>query len=298
MVSLLVGGMFVYMMGDYARLQLLRFENFLSISKLTNENQKLLHSHEHLRTELTNLKTARTRTNNYEQDVKERLDTLASVIEKATALGVFERQSGTKRSALNRRDAVGGAEIDCDARGMSRCQGLMATSLSSGLDYLALSTQDDSAHADLVATLDRYIDALKVIPFGIPALGELSSGFGVRLSPFTRTIRMHEGLDFSLQRGSPIYSSAFGIVKSVERNSTYGLVVDVQHNSRLVTRYAHLSKALVSEGQELVRGDRIGLSGSTGLSTGPHLHFEVLVDGKPRDPSRFLELAKQLKLVL
>lgn len=297
-IAALVGGMFVYMMGDYARLQLLRLENYLSISKLTSEREHLLSSHEHLRSQLSDLKTLQSKSANYEKDVRQRLGALASVIESATALGVFERSAEASKKAKGGKESIGGSEIDCSARGFARCQGLLAGSLAPGLDYLSLSDGQGAIQADLVSILDRYIDALKVIPFGLPAIGDVSSRFGVRVSPFTHTVRMHEGIDFSLNRGSNIYSSAFGVVKKVRRNATYGLVVDVQHNKRLITRYAHLSRALVNEGESVARGQILGLAGSTGLSTGPHLHFEVLVDGRPRDPSRFLELAKELKAIL
>ncbi|MBN8549050.1 MAG: M23 family metallopeptidase [Deltaproteobacteria bacterium] len=300
-IAMLTGGMFVYMLGDYARLQLLRIENYLSLSRLNSEHQKLIHSNESLRTQVTTLKSAQNKNANYQQDVKERLELLASVIESATALGVFEKGSvnGSSKKRASAKDGLGGAEIDCNStQRFAECRRLMSGNDTKGSDLLSLSSTTQYSQADLVAQLDRYIEALKVIPFGLPAQGDLSSPFGVRLSPFTHTVRMHEGLDFSLSRGSNIYASAYGTVKSIQRNSTYGLVVDIEHNGRLVTRYAHLSRVLVKEGQKVSRGDVIALAGSSGLSTGPHLHFEVLVDGRPRDPSRFLALAKQLKVLI
>jgi murein DD-endopeptidase MepM/ murein hydrolase activator NlpD len=296
--TVLTGAMMVYMLSDYARLQLIRVENYLSLSKLNSEHQRLLHSNENLRSQVSNLRTAQTKSATYEQDVKQRLEQLASVIESATALGVFKRGAGptTARKSTVDKDAVGGAEVDCDAKGSPQCKKLISGGNTANGEYWTLSGVSLNSRNDLLGTLDKYIEALKVIPFGLPARGEVSSGFGVRLSPFTRTIRMHEGMDFSLSRGSNIYASAFGKVKRVERTPTYGLVVDIEHNGRLVTRYAHLSKALVKPGQAISRGDVIGLAGSSGMSTGPHLHFEVLVDGRPRNPARFLELAQRLEL--
>lgn len=299
-LAMVIGGGFVYMLGDYARLQLLRIENYLSLTRLNSEHQKLVHSNETLRTQVTSLKSAQSKSANYQQDVKERLELLASVIESATALGVFEKNNpspSAKKRAIE-KDGLGGAEIDCDSKGLAECKRMISNGETKSSEFLSLSSAPEPTDADLVATLDRYIEALKVIPFGLPAQGDLSSAFGIRLSPFTHTVRMHEGLDFSLQRGSNIYSSAYGIVKSVERTPTYGLVIDIEHNGRLVTRYAHLSRALVKPGQKVSRGEIVALAGSTGLSTGPHLHFEVLVDGRPRDPSRFLALAKQLKVLV
>ncbi len=301
-IAMMVGGAFVYMLGDYARLQILRIENYLSLSRLNSEHQKLVHSNENLRTQVSSLRTAQSKSANYQQDVKERLELLASVIESATSLGVFEKSSpsasGKKRAA--EKDGLGGAEVDCDQKGLAECKRMVTNGDTKSSEFLSLSetSSTDSDDANLVAALDRYIEALKVIPFGLPAQGDLSSAFGIRVSPFTHTLRMHEGLDFSLQRGSNIYASAYGVVKSVQRTPTYGLVVDIEHNGRLVTRYAHLSRALVAPGQKIRRGEIVALAGSTGRSTGPHLHFEVLVDGRQRDPSRFLALAQQLKFLL
>jgi murein DD-endopeptidase MepM/ murein hydrolase activator NlpD len=213
-------------------------------------------------------------------------------------LGVFEKNGvSTAKKQNQQKEGIGGAEIDCNSGGISRCSGMLASSLAPTSDLLALADQGSGSHEDLVAVLDRYIEQLKVIPFGIPAVGDVSSPFGVRVSPFSHSLRMHEGVDFSLSRGSSIYSSAFGKVVNVERSSTYGLFIDVEHNGRLVTRYAHLSRALVTPGQPVSRGQVIGLAGSSGRSTGPHLHFEVLVDGKQRNPSRFLALAQELKRI-
>lgn len=298
--AMVLGGAFVYMLGDYARLQLLRIENYLSLTRLNSEHRELVHSNQNLRTQVTSLKSLQSKSANYQQDVKERLELLASVIESATALGVFEKSSPSaaakKRAA--EKDGLGGAEIDCDLKGLAECRRLISNGDTKSSEFLSLSGTSYSTDADLVAQLDSYIEALKVIPFGLPAQGDLSSAFGIRVSPFTHTHRMHEGLDFSLKRGSDIFSSAYGVVKSVQRTPTYGLVIDVEHNGRLVTRYAHLSRALVVPGQKVSRGEVIGLAGSTGLSTGPHLHFEVLVDGRQRDPARFLALAKQLKVLV
>lgn len=294
-VGVLVGGMFVYMLGDYARLQLLRLENYLSISRLSSEHQKLLHARESLQVEVSSLKDAQSKSLAYEQGVRERLEQLSGIIESATALGVFDSEELAKGKKRSGKGNVGGAEVDCNKAGFARCSGLISSSFSPPSDYLSLSDTGVGLDKGLIQRLDRYIEMLKVIPFGLPAHGELSSGFGVRVSPFSRSLRMHEGIDFSMNKGSNIYSSAYGTVAEVRRNSTYGLMVDIRHNKRLLTRYAHLSKALVTPGQPVERGQIIALAGSSGRSTGPHLHFEVLVDGKPRDPARFLELAKDLK---
>lgn len=119
-----------------------------------------------------------------------------------------------------------------------------------------------------------------------------ASSFGVRLDPFTGEKAMHEGVDFTAEVGTPIRAAAAGIVVNVERHPGYGNVVDIDHGDDLVTRYAHCSKILVQPGALVKRGQVVAEVGSTGRSTGPHLHFEVRIKGAAHDPNRFLELAR------
>jgi murein DD-endopeptidase MepM/ murein hydrolase activator NlpD len=92
--------------------------------------------------------------------------------------------------------------------------------------------------------------------------------------------------------------TADGIVKDVRYHATYGLVVDIEHTPRVVTRYAHLRKSLVKRGAKVARGDAIGLVGSTGRSTGPHLHYEVRIDGEPRNPEDLIALGQRLSQIM
>jgi len=147
---------------------------------------------------------------------------------------------------------------------------------------------------EMSEALDHYIELLKSLPVSAPALGPVSSGFGFRQSPFTGGISAHEGVDFSLPIGSHIYSTGDGIVREVRFNPTYGLVVDIEHSPRIITRYAHLKKAFVTEGERVCRGETIALSGASGRATGPHLHYEVLVDGRARNPDKLLSAGRKL----
>jgi murein DD-endopeptidase MepM/ murein hydrolase activator NlpD len=105
----------------------------------------------------------------------------------------------------------------------------------------------------------------------------------------------HEGIDISLARGSSVLATADGRVVKVDFDGTYGWVIDIAHTPHLVTRYAHLSRPLVREGAVVERGDKIALSGSSGRSTGPHLHYEVRYKNAARDPKPFLALADKLQ---
>lgn len=118
-----------------------------------------------------------------------------------------------------------------------------------------------------------------------------TSNFGYRIDPFTGHQSFHEGVDFAAETGTPINAAASGKVIYAETHAAYGKTVDVDHGNGLVTRYAHASELLVKEGDLVVRGQRIAKVGSTGRSTGPHLHFEVRLNGAPQNPARFLSVS-------
>ena len=122
-----------------------------------------------------------------------------------------------------------------------------------------------------------------------------ASGFGWRIDPITGAQAMHEGIDFIADSGTPIVAAAAGIVIAAERHPAYGNLVEIDHGNDLVTRYAHASRILVKEGALVRRGQKIAEVGSTGRSTGPHLHFEVRFKGAPQNPGRFLRNARQQK---
>ncbi len=127
------------------------------------------------------------------------------------------------------------------------------------------------------------------LPSRLPIVGaELTSSFGNRLDPFAHTHAFHAGLDFAARTGTPIASAAGGVVAFAGFKRDFGGVVEIDHGNGLTTRYAHASELLVRTGQVVAPGERIAVVGSTGRSTGPHLHFEVLRAGGAIDPKRYL----------
>jgi len=118
--------------------------------------------------------------------------------------------------------------------------------------------------------------------------GHVGSAFGWRIDPFTGRSALHTGLDFQADSGTAILSAAGGVVVAAEVHPQYGNMVEVDHGNNLITRYAHASRLLVKKGDLVKRGQKVAEVGSTGRSTGPHLHFEVLVQGVPQDPQKFL----------
>jgi murein DD-endopeptidase MepM/ murein hydrolase activator NlpD len=148
------------------------------------------------------------------------------------------------------------------------------------VQHAALSLNEMRALSDVAA------DA----PFGTPTLGAAkSSGFGVRLDPFTGHPAFHAGLDFPGSVMTPIEATAPGVVSFTGIRSGYGETIEIDHGGGFKTRYAHLAGVAVTVGQRVAVGQRIGAMGSTGRSTGPHLHYEVWVDGRPQNPDRFLK---------
>jgi len=138
--------------------------------------------------------------------------------------------------------------------------------------------------------LEKKLQSL-MIPNSRPVEGPIGSGFGFRADPFTGRAALHTGLDFPADVGTPIRAAAGGVVLLTEFHPQYGNMVEIDHGHGLVTRYAHSSKVLVHAGDIVKRGQSVALVGTSGRSTGPHLHFEVLLDGAPQNPAKFLALA-------
>lgn len=133
--------------------------------------------------------------------------------------------------------------------------------------------------------VSRKEDELANLPSIKPVEGNLISGFGNRRHPVTGGIKFHEGLDFACGTGTPIYATANGVIETTGYvGNGYGLNINIDHKNGFKTKFAHMSKSLVKEGQKVTRGQLIGYSGNTGLSTGPHLHYEIMYMGVKIDP--------------
>lgn len=133
-------------------------------------------------------------------------------------------------------------------------------------------------------------DRLKSIPAIRPVNGIIISGYGMRIHPVLRYKRMHEGIDFRADIATKVYATGDGVIKFAGRNGSFGNLIEIDHGFGFVTRYAHLSNFTenLREGQEIKRGDLIGYTGNSGLTEGPHLHYEVLVNDRPIDPLNYL----------
>lgn len=138
-------------------------------------------------------------------------------------------------------------------------------------------------------SLEKERERLESYPSILPTQGYLSSAFTLnRRHPILNRARPHEGIDIAAPKGTPILAAAKGRVTFAGRNGDYGLMVEIDHGHGLVTRYAHASKLVVKQGQVVERWQKIAEVGSTGLSTGPHLHYEVLQNGRAVNPRNFI----------
>jgi murein DD-endopeptidase MepM/ murein hydrolase activator NlpD len=148
---------------------------------------------------------------------------------------------------------------------------------------------------DLLTVMESRLFDQKITKLLVPTAqpvpsSRLGSPFGWRSDPFSGRGAMHTGLDFQADPGTPILAAAGGVVVVQEYHGAYGNMVEIDHGNNLITRYAHASAVFVKKGDLVKRGQKIAAVGSTGRSTGPHLHFEVLASGTPQDPQRFLTL--------
>jgi murein DD-endopeptidase MepM/ murein hydrolase activator NlpD len=147
-----------------------------------------------------------------------------------------------------------------------------------------------------VATAERLKALLSFVPLRMPLSGDpsVTSPFGYRADPFLGRLALHPGVDLAETYGSEIHAAAAGRVAHAGPAGGYGIMVEIDHGNGLATRYAHLSEVLVEEGEAVDKGAVLGRVGSTGRSTGPHLHYEVRVDGEPVDPERYLRAGADL----
>lgn len=167
--------------------------------------------------------------------------------------------------------------------------------LSDGQLHQALDALNSAAtnRSDMFSLIEQRLLEQRLQKMMVPTKqpvqeGYVGSGFGWRVDPFNKSSAMHTGLDFVADIGTPILAAAGGVVMVSEPHPGYGNVVDLDHGNGLVTRYAHASKVFVKPGDIIKPGQKIAEVGTTGRSTGPHLHFEVHMDGVAQDPAKFL----------
>ena len=216
-----------------------------------------------------------------------RMGTLNAHLLRLNALGKRLAQMANLNNSefdFDRDPAVGGPEADARGRGAQVPDlTVMINQYDRQLDYR--SAQFSALESVL---LGRELSA-EVRPTGKPLTnGYMSSAFGERMDPFNGEEAFHKGIDFAGNAGEDVLAVAQGVVTFAGPREGYGVLVEVNHGNGYVTRYAHASRALVAAGDLVQRGQAVAIVGSTGRSTGPHVHFEVLKDGLAIDPALFV----------
>jgi murein DD-endopeptidase MepM/ murein hydrolase activator NlpD len=258
------------------------------LDRHNDPDDQLRHYARELAQQARNVETARNEAATHLNALTRRLGQLQAQVLRLNALGGrLTRMAGLDKREFNFDTDVaqGGPETGDNAAN---------SALLNDLSKLGHDIKAAEARLKALETLllDRRLSDA-VTPAGWPADGGfVSSGFGKRADPFTGHIAVHEGVDIASRLGSPIKAMADGVVSFVGPKSHYGNVVEVNHGNGLVTRYAHASTLSVKEGDTVKRGEVIGAVGSTGRSTGPHLHLEVLREGRAVNPTAYLRAAR------
>jgi murein DD-endopeptidase MepM/ murein hydrolase activator NlpD len=200
--------------------------------------------------------------------------------------------AGVDPALLRSKPGRGGALIDARAMTVADLQAMM-----DDLDHAAVE------RADVLTLMETRLFDQKMKKMMLPTQapvqgGVVGSGFGWRIDPFTGSNAMHEGLDFPAVSGTPIYAAAGGVVVVQQAHPNFGNLVEIEHGNDLLTRYGHASRVFVKSGDVVKRGQKIAEIGTSGRSTGPHLHFEVLVRGVAQDPQKFLKSSAETQAAL
>jgi murein DD-endopeptidase MepM/ murein hydrolase activator NlpD len=182
---------------------------------------------------------------------------------------------------------IGGPATDPSATTMSELKGIDLAEFE--LEKLLRQSRFEKENFDNIYTdLTQKKELLDHTPSIMPTNGYLSCGFGYRIDPFTGVNQLHAGVDLAADIGTPVYATAEGVVCSIERDVGLGRVIKIDHKYGYETVYGHLSQIGVRNGQSVKRGDLIGTVGNSGLTTGPHLHYEVHYQGQPQNPLRYV----------
>ena len=243
---------------------------------------------------------------NYEEHTRTETYLRENVSTMAIRLGEMQAQL-TRLDAIGERLAAASGikpqelkaiSANGDGRGgpLINPQPMTAKDLNDLMQAVALQLEQRSdAMALIESSLLEQRIRRAMLPTTMPVEANWNaSTYGWRVDPITGDRAMHEGVDFPAPPGTPIYSAAAGVVLNVENHAQYGKMVEISHGNDISTRYAHASIITVKPGMVIKRGQKIAEVGTTGRSTGPHLHFEVRVRGEAQNPNRFLEEASRL----
>lgn len=225
--------------------------------------------------------------------IQDRNTRIFSQLEQAVETSMMPLERAFRAAGLNPQDVLRAVRSGYQARSAALQPIAVSTMGAAGLDT---DTQRANRVLAALQEIDIYRIAVQRTPFAMPVHAGVrqTSGFGYRRDPRGAGRRMHQGVDWAGPSGTPILATASGVVTHAGRQSGFGNLVIIQHDFGIETYYAHLSSISVREGQRVSRGERIGGMGSTGRSTGVHLHYEIRVGGRPINPLTYIRAAQNV----
>ena len=244
-------------------------------NKITNQSNEILSQREQIQkfaNEINSLKSNLVKLNNFEKKIR----IIANIDNPSEEDSLF---------------GVGGSipdDLDPELPLTEKHNSLIREMHEQTQELNLASVSQEKVFESLIKDLKRQRNLLSATPSIWPTKGWLASGFGYRISPFTGLREFHKGLDISSRKGTPVIATADGIVTFTGKNGFYGNMIKIDHGHGIVTRYGHLDKILKKRGEAVKRGDVIALMGNTGRSTGPHLHYEVFLNGLPINPKKYI----------
>lgn len=271
----LTAGAVGYMVYDYSHLRRVRYRSHMMAERIANQQDVIDRQNQQLQTfaqEINELKSGLLSLSQFEEKIR----IIANLESDSPDDGLF---------------GVGGSiPDDLNPRiGMERSAGRLIRKMHENVDQLdaACDVQTDRFE-NLLDALKEQRNLLACTPAIRPVEGWKTSAFGYRTSPFTGIREFHKGLDIANRKGTPIVATADAVVADVARKGLLGKVVILDHGYGIITRYAHIDKAMVKRGDKVQRGATIATVGNSGRTTGSHLHYEVIVDGVPVNPEKYI----------
>lgn len=266
-INLLISGLICSLVFYIGHLTIDIYFTIQESQNLKQANIKLMALLKKVDNENGMLKYRESRVSAYESELVAKMSKLESVILAASKLNMISKSD----LGVSGKE-IGGLETEC------------LNEDCYDRDQAKASIDLNTAISAIISRAENFTDILNRIPFLAPVQSFVSSGYGARRSPFGGKKKHHGGIDFSAPYGSEVLSTADGVIKKVSRSGTYGIFIDIDHGNNVLTRYAHLSETFAKKGEKVCATQRIGLVGSTGRSTGAHLHYEIRVNGKTIDP--------------
>ncbi len=278
---LLLGFVFAsgYLVLDYFHLRTLKNQYV----RVVSQNQDLKNEAKILSSNLKDVRKTLTIVEDYSNKINDFTKLRARSIKNKTGIG-----------PLNPEEASIAAQIDRNNANKNFPLGVAINKLKFKSVFKEVDQVEQQASKNalrlqkLLSSLSQNKSLFNAIPSVSPVKGWITSKFGPRISPFTGKKTMHRGLDIASRMGAPIYAPADGVVIFNGAKSGFGNFIMIAHGYGVVTRYGHNSENLVQVGQKVKRGDQIATVGSTGRSTGPHLHYEVMIHGKVVNPNKLI----------